>query len=133
VTRLEIKIVVKLRATRIPRAAIQKIFIMSDNPSHFKPGIAANPGGRPKGAKNLKPKKAYDALVEIYLSNLPKLKTELEGLSGKDFVSEMRGIVDFIVPKQQRIVSANFNIDAGNEERIEEIFVIGGRELRFTQ
>ncbi len=97
----------------------------------FAPGQSGNPNGRKPvaegGSRNKKSQIAFDQLLEIYADNIPRLRTELEKLEGKEFVSEMRGLSEFIIPKQKS--STNFNYEVNDEERVREVFKINGQEF----
>jgi hypothetical protein len=92
----------------------------------FAPGVSGNPNGRVPGSKNKKSQIAFDQLLEIYSDNIPRLRVELEKLEGKEFVSEMRGLSEFVIPKLQRITSTTFSLEQ-DPEVSKEYFSIGGK------
>jgi hypothetical protein len=99
----------------------------------FQPGIVQNPEGRipvsKGGSRNKKSLVAFDSLLAIFGDNMPRLREEMAKLEGEAFVREMRGFAEFIIPKQSRVVSMNFN---SNEEREKQIFKIGEYEIEFS-
>ena len=88
----------------------------------FIPGQSGNPNGRPAGSKNKKTSVAFDEFLSIYVDNIPRLKEELAKLQGKEFVSEMNKMADWVFPRQQRVIATNFNFD---EPEVKQVFKIG--------
>ena len=69
----------------------------------FKKGKVSNPTGRPKGSAN-KETKVIRNFIGSYLSdNLEEFKARLSRLSDKDYASNFLALMEYAVPKLQRI------------------------------
>lgn len=60
-----------------------------------------NPFGRPKGSKNRINERVRMVFGELVEENLPKVRTELKKLHGKDYIKAITDLASYVVPKLQ--------------------------------
>ena len=93
----------------------------------FKKGVSGNPSGKPKGAST----KCTERLKMLMDSSLAdrwkRYLRELDSLTGLDYVQEYRALMEFRLPKMQRIDGTQINIEA--KEQPPEFFEIGGKKF----
>ena len=81
----------------------------------FQKGEVTNPKGRPNGAGDKNKRKIREWLDEYLTNNTLKLYTELEKLSGKDYVDSFVKLMEYGIPKLQR---QTIEIDQDNIVRV---------------
>lgn len=68
----------------------------------LKKGMTNNPHGRPRGRAN-KATALHRAFIQDLLnSQMGKIKVELQGLKGKDYINAIIALAEFVIPKAQK-------------------------------
>ena len=87
--------------------------------------------GRPKGSENKEVKALREKVKELLENNYDKITADLEKLTPKDRVSAWLGLLEFSLPKLQRIeaevdVESNTEIDFEklSTEEIKQLIII---------
>ena len=68
----------------------------------FQKGVITNPKGRGGSTGDKSKQKIRDAISNILDDNIEKVVTELNGLSGKDFLEFYTKFLEYGLPKLQR-------------------------------
>jgi len=69
----------------------------------FVKGYSGNPNGRPIGAVNLATKEIREAVTTLINNNLPKLQTDLDGMTPENRTKCLIALMEFVLPKVQRV------------------------------
>ncbi|MBC6991942.1 hypothetical protein [Hymenobacter sp. BT491] len=73
----------------------------------YETGISGNPTGRPKGAANKATAAARETIAAVLAgADATRLATELNTLTGKDFIDAYVKLAEFVTPKLQRTAMA---------------------------
>jgi hypothetical protein len=86
----------------------------------FKKGYSGNVEGRPPGAANKTTQVQREFIQSIIDKQKDKIETELNKLQGKEFLTAITGLMEFVIPKLQR---TELKTDFKNEDRINLIFL----------
>ena len=68
----------------------------------FKKGNSGNAKGRKKGTPNKVTQLQREFIQTLLDAQQDKIKLELKGLHGKDYLGAINGLMEFIIPKFQR-------------------------------
>lgn len=68
----------------------------------FKPGSSGNISGRKKGTPNKVTQLQREFIQSLLESQQDKIKSELNSLTGKDYLSVIAGLMEYALPKLQR-------------------------------
>jgi len=68
----------------------------------FEKGVSGNPNGRPAGSTNKSTQAIREIVQGIVDNQISKIETELNGLTGKEYISAITGLMEFVLPKLSR-------------------------------
>ena len=68
----------------------------------FKKGNSGNAKGRKKGTPNKVTQLQREFIQTLLDTQQDKIKLELNGLHGKDYLGAINGLMEFVIPKFQR-------------------------------
>ncbi len=68
----------------------------------FEKGVSGNPNGRPAGSTNKSTQAIREIVHGIVDNQISKIETELNSLSGKEYISAITGLMEFVLPKLSR-------------------------------
>lgn len=89
----------------------------------FKRGMSGNPYGRPVGAVNLATREIREAVTMIVNNNLQQLQTDIEGMEPRERVKYLLALMDFILPKLQRVQVQSQDEQSADEQEMEVTLV----------
>jgi hypothetical protein len=73
----------------------------------YETGTSGNPTGRPKGSANKATAAARESIAAALAgANAEKLATQLDSLTGKDYIDAYVKLAEFVTPKLQRTALA---------------------------
>jgi hypothetical protein len=85
---------------------------MSKGNPNWKPGVSANPNGRPKGTPNNATERIKEAYTDLLEGNLPNIQRWLNQVASEDparALDFLMKLSPFVVPKK---VSSDINFDS---------------------
>jgi hypothetical protein len=95
---------------------------------YFKKGVSGNPSGKPKGANTKRTERLKMLMDSSLADRWKRYLRELDSLTGIDFVQEYRALMEFRLPKPQRIDGTQVNVNL-DKEQAAEYFEIGGKKF----
>jgi hypothetical protein len=92
----------------------------------FKKGVSANPAGRAKGSVTKKTAIVQSFTDTMLSGGADKFKRELMKLKGRDYVNAFMTLLEYSLPKKQRMEHTDAD---GGPVKIHQVFVIAGKEI----
>lgn len=85
---------------------------------NFKPGKSGNPKGKPKGAIQVKTRILHGFIEDVLNGGQEKYLKELKKLKGRAYVEAYNVLLEYVLPKKQRVESVNVNLTTKEPQTI---------------
>lgn len=88
------------------------------SPTLFKPGVVANPNGRPKGVPNKMTTQMRQTFTDLFENNKDKMQADLDAVEPKDRLQFWVAMAPYFMPKLTAIKAEISTKQTGHEDAL---------------